>query len=136
MNRTEGIEPMTRSTTQRIAILGLAAVALTTIGGTASGAGDEATTTFQTWHPGVVVSGRYQHTLNPDNAIDGRYQHTLNPAGPIEGRYQHTFNPDAIEGRYQHTWNPVDAIEGRYQHTWNLAGECSDACPSSIGSTP
>ena len=69
---------MTRSTTQRIATLALAAVAVTAIGGTVSGAGD-ATPTCQTWHARVIVDDRYQHTWNPDDAIDGRYQHTLNP---------------------------------------------------------
>jgi hypothetical protein len=55
---------MTRSTIQRIATLGLAAVAVTAIGGTASSASDPATTR-QTWHPRIIVSDRYQHTWNP-----------------------------------------------------------------------
>ncbi len=124
---------MTRSTTQRIATLGLATVAVIAIGGTVSGAGDDATTTCHTWHPRVVVSGR-QHTWNPDNAIDGRYQHTLNPDDTVDG-YEHTLNPDdAVDGRYQHTWNPDDAVDGRYQHTWNP--ERSDACPSPSPTIP
>ena len=69
---------MTRSTTQRIATLALAAVAVTAIGGTVSGAGDEAPA-CQTWHARVIVDDRYQHTWNPDDAIDGRHQHTLEP---------------------------------------------------------
>jgi hypothetical protein len=126
---------MTRSTTQRIATLGLAAMVVAAIGGTVSGAGDEAAT-CQIWHPRIIVGG-HQHTWNPDNAVDGRYQHTLNPDNATGGRYQHTLNPDnATDGRYQHTLNPDDAVDGRYQHTLNPASNRSDACPSPSSRTP
>jgi hypothetical protein len=127
---------MSRSITQRIVTLGLAAVAVTAISGTVSGASDEATT-CRTWHPDTIVEGQYQHTWNPDDAIDGQYQHTWNPDDATDGGYQHTWNPDdATGGQYQHTWNPDDATDGQYQHTLNPAGDRSDACPSPSGSTP
>jgi hypothetical protein len=127
---------MKLSTTQRIATLGIAAAAVTAIGGTVSSAGDEATTCLS-WHPRIIVTDRYQHTWNPDEATEGRYQHTWTPDEAIDGRYQHTWNPDeAIDGRYQHTWNPDEAIEGRHQHTWNPAGDPSDACVSPSPRTP
>ena len=99
---------MTRSITKRIASLGLAAVAVTAIGGTVSGARDESTT-CRTWHPHTIVSGRHQHTWNPD---------------------------DATDGRHQHTWNPADTVDGRYQHTWNPDSDRSDACASPSRTTP
>ena len=127
---------MTRSTTHRIATLAFAAVAVTAIGGTVSGAGDE-TPACQTWHARVIVEDRYQHTWNPDDAIDGQHQHTWNPDDAIDGRYQHTWNPDdAIDDRYQHTLNPDDAIDDRYQHTLNPAGDPSDACLAPSVRTP
>jgi hypothetical protein len=127
---------MTRSITQRIATLGLAAVAVTAIGGNVSSAGDE-TTTCRTWHSPTLVSSRYQHTWNPADAVDGRHQHTWHPDGAIDAQHQQTWNPDdSVEGRYQHTWNPDDAVEGRYQHTWNPAGDRSDACLSPSPTSP
>jgi hypothetical protein len=127
---------MTRSATHRIATLGLAAVAVTAIGGTVSGAGDEATT-CQTWHPRVIVSGHNQHTWHPDNAIDDRLHHTLNPDVAIDGRFQHAWNPDVeIAGRYQHMLNPDVVIDGGLQHTLNPAGDHSDACPSPSPTIP
>jgi hypothetical protein len=119
---TKGIETMKLSTTHRIATLGIAAAAVTAIGGTVSVAGDDATT-CQTWHPRIMVSDAYQHTWNPADVTEGGYQHTWNPA-------------DVTEGGYQHTWNPADVTEGGYQHTWNPAGDRSDACVSPTPTTP
>ncbi|HWM18385.1 MAG TPA: hypothetical protein VNO51_01765, partial [Ilumatobacteraceae bacterium] len=67
---------MTRTITHRIATLGLAAIAVTAVGGTVSSASDEATN-CQTWRPRIIVNDRYQHTWNLDDAIGGRYQHAL-----------------------------------------------------------
>jgi hypothetical protein len=128
----KGIEPMTRSTIQRIATVGLAAVAMTAFGRTASGAGDEATT-CRTWHSRIIVSGRHQHTWNPD-AVDDPDQRIWNPV-EVDRQNQHTWNPDTVDGQNQHTWNP-DVVDGQYQHTWNPAGDRSDACLSPSGTTP
>jgi hypothetical protein len=123
---------MTRSITRRITTFGLAAVAAVAIGGTVSGAGDEART-CRSWHPYTDVSdGGHRHTWNPVD-VPGGHRHTWNPVDVSDGGRQHTWNPVDVSGDgRRHTWNPVDVSDGGHQHTWNPDRHRSVACQSPV----
>jgi hypothetical protein len=115
----KGNKPMTRSITRRIVTLGLAAVVVTAIGGTASGAGDGGATTCRAWHPPTEVSDRHHDTWNPTVAADASYGDAWNPIVPADGRHHRTWNPTVpTDSEHHDAWNPPAPADGQHRHAW------------------
>lgn len=113
---------MTRSIIHRFATLGLAALALSALGGTVSGAGTAATTcltwhpdspaatSVDAWRPAVPAGHADPHTWNPSMPTGGRDQHPWNPAVPGARSGDRPWHPDELTGRpAPHVWHPHGA---------------------------
>ena len=115
-----------RSTSLRMAAVGIAAAAVIAISGTVSSSSDS--TACHTWHPQSIAESQHQHILHPQQAVTA-LQFSWNPGGAATGdQVQHSWNPQgAIDGDDQHSWNPR-SVAGPVAHSWNPTADPTDAC--------
>lgn len=119
---------MIRSTIHRVAALGLASLALTAVGGTASGAGVAAPTCL-TWQrqSGAAAASDAWHPAPPAAHAD---PHPWNPSAPTDGEQGHPWAPNASSvGAGERPWHPTAPPGPSARHAWHadsaLAGDCA-----------